>query len=92
METNTASNNVWIRKFCKKLVCKFRKKTLSKEYTYQSHMDRCKAYKDHLRSNCIDDEFKQQLKHDVMNEFKLFLDALKNDVINVTTNKNIKQS
>jgi len=55
-------------------------------------MDRCKVYKDHLRSTCIDDEFKQQLKHDILNELELCLDALKNDVINVNTRKNIKQS
>ena len=55
-------------------------------------MDRCKVYKDQLRSNCIDDEFKQQLKQDILNEFQLFLDGLENDVINVNTNKNIKQS
>ena len=84
METNTTSNNVWICKFCKK--------SLSKKYNYQSHMDRCKVYKDHLKANCIDDEFKQQLKQDILNEVKLFLDDLKHDVINVNTNKNIKQS
>ena len=84
METNTTSNNVWICKFCKK--------PLSKKYNYQSHMDRCKVYKDHLKANCIDDEFKQQLKQDILNEVKLFLDDLKHDVINVNTNKNIKQS
>ena len=47
----------------------------------ESHMDRCKVYKDHLKSNCID-EFKQQLKHDMLNEVKLFLNALKDDVVN----------
>ena len=55
-------------------------------------MDRCKACKDHIKSNCIEDEFEQQLKHDILNEFKLFLDALKDDVVNVKTNKNVKQS
>ena len=55
-------------------------------------MERCKVYKDHLKSNCIDDEFRQQLKQDTLNEFELFLDALKNDVVDVNTNKNIKQS
>ena len=55
-------------------------------------MDRCKVYKDHLKANCIDDEFKQQLKQDILNELKLFLDALKNDVVNVNTNKNTKHS
>ena len=58
METNT-TNNVWICKLCKK-------KPLSKKYNYQSNMDRCKVYKDHLKSNCIDGEFKQQLKHDIL--------------------------
>jgi hypothetical protein len=55
-------------------------------------MDRCKAYKDHLKSNCIEDELKQQLEHDILNEFKLFLDALKDDVVNVKTNKDAEQS
>ena len=55
-------------------------------------MERCKVYKDHLKANCIDDEFKQQLKQDILNELKLFLDALKNDVANVSNNKNIKHS
>ena len=54
-------------------------------------MDRCKVQKDHLKAHCIDDEFKQQLKPDILNEVK-FLDALKDDVINVNTDKNIKQS
>ena len=66
------------------------KKTLSKKYNCQSHLDRCKVYKDHLKSNCVNDEFKQQLKHDILNEVKLFLDALKDDVVNVKTNN--KQS
>ena len=61
------------------------------KYKYQSHMERCKAYKDHLKSNCIDDEFKQQLQQDILNVFTMFLDALKNDGVNVGTNKNIKQ-
>ena len=53
-------------------------------------MDRCEAYKDHLKSHCIDDdEFKQQLKHDILNGFKLCLDALKDDVVNVETNKTV---
>ena len=84
METNTISNNVWM--------CKLRKKPLSKKYNYQSHMERCKVYKDHLKANCIDDESKQQLKQDILNVFKLFLDAFKIDVVNVNTSKNIKQS
>ena len=62
MDSNTTSNNVWI--------CKFGKKTLSKNLNYQSHMDRCKVYTDHLKSNSIDEEFKQQLKHDILNEVK----------------------
>ena len=84
MDTNTTSNNVWICKFCKK--------TLSKKYNYQSHMDRCKVYKDHLKSNSIDEEFKQQLKHDILNEVKMFLNDLKNDVVNVKTNNNIRKT
>ena len=55
-------------------------------------MDRCKVYKDDLKSNCIDDEFKQKLKHDLSNEVKLFLDASKDDVVNVEANNNIQQS
>ena len=39
-------------------------------------MDRCGVYKDHLKSKCIDAEFKQQKKHDILNEVKLCLDAL----------------
>ena len=35
-------------------------------------MDRCKVYKDPLKSNCVDDEFKQQLKQDILNEVKRF--------------------
>ena len=46
------------------------KTTLSNKYKYQSHMERCKVYKDHSKANCIDDEFKQQLKQDILNEFK----------------------
>ena len=84
MDSNTTSNNVWVCKFCKK--------TLSKKYNYQSHMDRCKVYKDHLKSNSIGEEFKQQLKHDIMNEVKMFLDALKNDVVNAKTNSNIRKT
>ena len=84
MDTNTTSNNVWACKFCNK--------RLSKKYNYQSHMDRCKVCKDHLKSNCVDDEFKQQLKQDIVNEFELFLDALKIDVVNANNNKNIKHS
>ena len=49
METNTTSNNVWIREFCKK--------PLSKKYNQQSHMDICKVYEDNLKTDCIDDEF-----------------------------------
>jgi len=48
------------------------KKPLSKEYNYQSHMDRCKVYKDHVKANCIDDEFKQRLKQDILNEVNVF--------------------
>ena len=70
----------------------FVKKTLSKKYNYQSHTDRCKVYKDRLKSNCIDDELKQQLKRDILNEVKLFLDASKDDIVNVKTINNIKQS
>ena len=55
-------------------------------------MDKCKVYKDHLKANCIDDAFKQQLKQEILNEVALFLDALKNDVVNVNNNKNIKNS
>ena len=83
METNTTSNNVWICKFCKT--------TLSNKYNYQSHMDRCEVYKDHQKSNCIDDELKQQLKQDILNDVNMFFDASKDDVVNVQTNKNIKQ-
>ena len=83
MDSNTTSNNVWVCKFCKK--------TLSKKYNYQSHMDRCKVYKDHLKSNSIDEEFKQQLKHDILNEVKMFLNDLKNDVVNAKTNNNIRK-
>ena len=55
-------------------------------------MDRCKVYKDNLKSNCIDDEFRQQLKQDILNEVKMCLYALKDDAVNVKTHKNIKQS
>ena len=55
-------------------------------------MDGCKVYKDHLKSNCIDDDFKHQLKQDILNEVKMLLDALKDDVVSVKTNKSIKQS
>ena len=55
-------------------------------------MDRCKQYKEHLKANCIDDEFKQQVKQDILNEVKMSLDALKDEVANVKTNKNIQQS
>ena len=44
MNTNTASNNV--------RVCKFCKTTLSKKYNDQSHMYRCKVYGE---TNWIDD-------------------------------------
>ena len=60
METNTTTNNVCICKFCKN--------TVIKKYDYQSHTDRRKVYRDHVRSHCIDDEFKQQLKQDTLNE------------------------
>ena len=33
-------------------------------------MDTCKAYKDHFKSNCIDDEIKQQLKQEILDEVK----------------------
>ena len=55
-------------------------------------MDICKVYKNDLKSKRIDDEFKQQLKHAIPNETWLFLDALTDDVVNVETNNNIKQS
>ena len=84
METNATSNNVWICKLCKK--------PSSMKYNYQSHMEICKVYKDHLKANCIDDEFEQQFKQDILTEFILFLDALKNDVVDANTHKNIKQS
>ena len=61
----------------------FLQKPLSHKYNHQSDMDRCKVYKDHLKSNSINDEFKQQLKHDILHEVKMFLDALKYDVVNV---------
>ena len=32
----------------------FVKKQLSEKYNYQSHMDRCKVYRDHLKANCIE--------------------------------------
>ena len=51
-----------------------------------------KVYQGHLKSNCIDDEFQQELEQDILNEVNMFLDALKDDVANVKTNKNIKQS
>ena len=70
----------------------FIKKSLSKKYNYHSHMDRSKVYRDHLKVNCIDDESKQELKEDILNEIKMFLDALKDDLVNVKTNKNVKQS
>ena len=84
MDTNNKSNNEWICKFCKK--------SLSKKYNYQSHMDRCKVYKDHLKSNSLDDEFKEQLKYDILNEVKMFLDDLKNEFVNAKTNNNIRQN
>ena len=62
----------------------FVKKTLSKKYNYQSHMDICKVYKDHLNANCIDDEFKQQSKQDILNKVKLCLDVFNNDVIKIS--------
>ena len=83
MDSNTTSNNIWICKFCKK--------SLSKKYNYQSHMDRCKVYKDHLKSNSIDEEFKQQLKHDILNEVETFLNDLKHDIVNDKTNNNIRK-
>jgi len=62
MDTSTTLKHVWICEFCKK--------PLPKKCNYQSHMDRCKVCKDHLKSNCIDDEFKQQLKLAILNEVK----------------------
>ena len=53
----------------------FLKKPLSKKYNYQAHMDRCKVYKDHVKANRIDDEFKQQLKQDMLKDVILFFDA-----------------
>ena len=47
----------------------FFKKKHQNKYNCQSHMDSCKVYKDNLRSNCIDAEFKQQLKQYILNEF-----------------------
>ena len=73
MDSNTTSNNVWICKFCKK--------TLSKKYNYQSHMDRCNVYRDHLKSNSIDEEFKQQLKHDILNEVRTIIDGATREVL-----------
>ena len=70
----------------------FKKKPLSTKYNYQSHVDRCRVCKDHLKANWIDDEFKQQLKQDILNEVIMCLDALKDDVVNVKTNKNVKHS
>ena len=67
-------------------------KNLSKKCNYQSQRDRCKVYEDQLKANCIDDEFKQQLKQEVLNEVKMCLNVVKDDVVNVRTNKNIKQS
>ena len=32
-------------------------------------------FKDQLKANCIEDEFKQQLKQNIVNELNLFLDA-----------------
>ena len=71
---------------------KFAKKPLSKKYNYQSQMEICKVYEDDLKSDCIDYEFKQQLKQDVLDKFELVLKVLKNDVVIVSANKNIKQS
>ena len=65
----------------------FCKELLSNKYNYQSHMDRCKVYKDHVIANCIDDEFKQQLQQEILNEVKMVLDVLKDEVVNVKTNK-----
>ena len=79
MHTNTTSNNIWNCELCKN--------PLSKKYSYQSHMNRCKAYNDHLKSNCTDGEFKQQLKQDILNEVNMSLDDLKDDVVNAKTNK-----
>ena len=47
METNTTSNNVWVCKSCKN--------PLSKKYKYQSHLNRCQVYEDHVKANCIDE-------------------------------------
>ena len=85
MDANTTANNVWTCKSCKK-------KPLSKKSNDQSHMDRCKVYKDHVKSNCIDDGFQQQLKQDILNEVDMFSDASKDDIVNVKTHTNIEQS
>ena len=59
----------------------FVKKTLSKKYNYQSHMDRCRVYQDHLKTNSIDEEFKQQLKHDILNEVRTIIDGATREVL-----------
>jgi hypothetical protein len=55
----------------------FVKNPLSKKYNYKSHMDICKVSKDKLKANFIDDEFKQQLKHDLLHGVTLCPDDLK---------------
>ena len=42
-----------------------------------------------IKSNCIDDEFKQQLKHDILNVVKMFSDALKDDVADIKQTKTL---
>jgi len=90
MNTNTTSNatsnnNAWIYTF-------FLKKHYQRNININHIWVGCKAYKDHFKSNCVDNEFKQQLRHGILNKVKLFLDAWKDDVVNVETNNNIKQS
>ena len=40
----------------------------------------------------MDEEFKQQLTHDILNEVKMCLNDLKNDVVNAKTNNNIRKT
>ena len=47
-------------------------------------LDRCKVYKDQLKSNCTGEEFKQQLKQYILNEVTMvFFDDLTYDAVNV---------
>ena len=55
-------------------------------------MSRCKVYKDYLKANSIDDEFKEQFKNDILNEFRMFLNTLKDDVIHTKNDNNIKRT